>query len=111
MGNGPRNCGQSSECLVLSSRLPTEISLRGGSYSDSLREEEYRSGSSSDSGRSARNTTNCISKKLHMVAQGMATSFATRTFDVKVERHRCTTIMVMIQLFRITAPYCRSCFR
>jgi hypothetical protein len=56
-----------------------------------------------------RNTKTCSKRNATKVVGGTANSLAIKTLVVKLDRQRCTMVMVVTQLATTTAEYCMSC--
>lgn len=56
-----------------------------------------------------RNTKSCIRRNAAKVAGGSANSLAIKTLLVKLDRQRCTIVIVVNQLATTTKKYCMSC--
>jgi hypothetical protein len=55
-----------------------------------------------------RKTKNCMRRNATNVAGGTANSLAIKTLVVKLDRQRCTMVIVVNQLATTTAEYCIS---
>jgi hypothetical protein len=56
-----------------------------------------------------RNTKRCIRRNAIKVAGGSANSLAIKTLPVKLDRQRCTIVIVVAQLAATAAEYWISC--